>query len=96
MGKIFIDKMLMSRFVKRNVKVVGIFLNDVQRKGTDNIGYTFVAGLFMVYTKFLTKLDGVFYVDPPPNAIKYPYNQHIKRFSDFILNEARNLLNSST
>ena len=94
MGKIFIDKILLSRFVGRDVKVVGIFLNDVQRKGTDNIGYTFVAGLFMVYTKFLTKLDGVFFVDPPPHANKEPYNQHIKRFSDFILSEAQNLLNS--
>ena len=32
MGKIFIDKMLMSKFVGRDVKVVGIFLNDMQRK----------------------------------------------------------------
>lgn len=93
MGKIFVDKMLISRFVKRDVKVVGIFLNDIQRKGTDNINFTFVAGLFMVYTKFLTKLDGIFFVDPTPHSIEKPYKRHIKRFSDFVLSEARNLLN---
>ncbi|MCP5106278.1 MAG: hypothetical protein GY950_23025, partial [bacterium] len=44
LGKIFIDKLLMERFVKHDVKVVGIFLNDVQRKETKNISYTFVSG----------------------------------------------------
>jgi hypothetical protein len=96
MGKIFVDKMLISRFVKRDVKVVGIFLNDVQRKGADKINFTFVAGLFMVYTKFLTKLEGIFFVDPTPHANKKPYKQHIKRFSGFILSEARNLLDTTS
>lgn len=87
MGKIFIDKILMSKFVKRDVKVVGIFLNDIQRKQENKISYTFVAGLFMVYTNFLTKLDGVFFIDPPPNALKEPYSNHIKRFSDFLIKD---------
>ena len=96
MGKIFIDKILISKFVGRDVKVVGIFLNDIQRKGHEKVGYTFVAGLFMVYTNFLTKLDGVFFIDPPPHADKEPYNAHIKRFSEFILIDARELLNSTS
>lgn len=70
MGKIFLDKLLMQRFAKHDVKVVGIFLNDVQRStkedGSQKISYTLVSGLFMVYTEFLTKLDGVYFVDPPP------------------------------
>jgi len=92
MGKIFIDKILMSKFVQRDVKVIGIFLNDIQRKEQEKVSYTFVAGLFMVYTKFLTELDGVYFVDPPPNASKEPYNKHIKRFSDFLLVDAKNIL----
>jgi len=96
MGKIFIDKILMSKFVGRDVKVVGIFLNDIQRKGQEKVGYTFVAGLFMVYTNFLTKLDGVFFVDPPPHADKEPYNVHIKRFSEFILSGIKDMLNSTS
>lgn len=95
MGKIFIDKMLMSKFVGHPVKVVGIFLNDIQRKEEKNISYTFVAGLFMVYTQFLSELDGVFFIDPPPNAYKEPYKNHIRRFSDFVLTDARKLLKST-
>ena len=53
MGKVFIDKILLERFVGHNQKVIGIFLNDVQRKESDNISFTLVSGLFMVYSKFL-------------------------------------------
>lgn len=84
MGKIFLDKMLMESFVGRNVKVIGIFLNDVQRKKEDKIAYTFVSGLFMVYTKFLINLDGVYFIDPPPVTRKHPYNIHINKFSKFV------------
>jgi hypothetical protein len=95
MGKIFIDKILMSKFIDHDVKVIGIFLNDIQRMGTNKISYTFVSGLFMVYTKFLTKLDGVYYIDPPPNANKEPYSNYIKRFSEFLLTDAKKIVLSS-
>jgi hypothetical protein len=77
MGKIFLDKLLMQKFAAHPVKVVGIFLNDVQRKESEKISYTFVSGLFMVYTKFLTQLEGVYFVDPPPITQKEPFSQHI-------------------
>jgi len=32
MGKIFLDKLLMQKFAGHSVKVIGIFLNDVQIK----------------------------------------------------------------
>jgi len=84
MGKMFIDKILLERFVEHPQKVIGVFLNDVQRKEADNISFTLVSGLFMVYTKFLTNLEGVYYLDPPPNANKKPYSNHMKRFSELI------------
>ena len=87
MGKIFLDKLLMQKFAEHQVKVVGIFLNDVQRKGSAKTNYTFVSGLFMVYTKFLTRLEGVYFVDPPPITKESPYNQHIAPFSKFIVND---------
>jgi hypothetical protein len=87
LGKIFIDKLLMERFVNHDVKVVGIFLNDVQRKETQNISYTFVSGLFMVYTKFLTQLEGLYFVDMPPKASEIPYNRYISPFSRFIIED---------
>ncbi len=92
MGKIFIDKILLERFVKHPQKVIGIFLNDVQRKDTNNISYTLVSGLFMVYSKFLTELDGLYYLDPPPNAIKKPYSNYMKCFSELITTDLKRLL----
>jgi hypothetical protein len=92
MGKMFIDKILLEKFVQHDQKVIGIFLNDVQRKKTDNIGFTLVAGLFMVYTKFLTKLEGLYYLDPPPNANKKPFSIYMKPFSELITRDLKWLL----
>ncbi len=94
MGKMFIDKILLERFVKHPQKVIGIFLNDVQRKKSDNISFTLVSGLFMVYTKFLTKLEGVYYLDPPPNVSKKPYSDYMRRFSELITTDLKKLLTS--
>ena len=94
MGKMFIDKLLLERFVKHNQRVIGIFLNDVQRKGNDNISYTLVSGLFMVYSRFLTELDGVYYIDPPPNVFKEPFNKYMKPFSELISKDIWYLLSS--
>jgi len=94
MSKMFIDKILLERFVKHDQKVIGIFLNDVQRKGEDNISYTLVSGLFMVYSNFLTELEGVYYLDPPPNAKKEPYKRYMKSFSNLITQDVWRLLTS--
>ncbi|HBH24847.1 MAG TPA: hypothetical protein DDY13_15680 [Cytophagales bacterium] len=94
MGKMFIDKILLERFVEHDQKVIGIFLNDVQRKEHDNISYTLVSNLFMVYSKFLTELEGVYYLDPPPNAKKEPYNKYMKSFSELITTDVWRLLSS--
>lgn len=94
MGKIFIDKILLERFVKHDQKVIGIFLNDVQRKETNNISYTLVSGLFMVYSKFLTELEGIYYLDPPPNSQKAPYNKYMKTVSQLLTKDIFELLAS--
>ena len=94
MGKIFIDKMLLKNFVKQEQPLIGIFLNDVQRKGNNNISFTLVSGLFMVYTQFLIELDGVYYLDVPPAARVKPWSGHIFPFSKLITQDLRTLLTS--
>ena len=84
----------MQKFANKPVKVIGIFLNDVQRKEFEKTSYTFVSGLFMVYTKFLTELEGVYFIDPPPVTEKEPYNKHIFKFSKFIIEDIWKLLSS--
>jgi hypothetical protein len=92
MGKMFIDKILLEKFVKHPQKVIGIFNNDVQRKRNNDISFTLVSGLFMVYTKFLTEIEGVYYLDPPPIALKEPYNRYMKPFSELITTDIFNLM----
>ncbi|GGH67352.1 hypothetical protein [Phaeocystidibacter marisrubri] len=92
MGKMFIDKMLLERFVEHPVKVIGIFLNDVQRKGVNKVSYTLVSKQFMVYSKFLTQLEGVYYLDPPSSALRRPWNQHMKKVSNLLLDDLFRLL----
>jgi hypothetical protein len=94
MGKMFIDKILLERFINHDQKVIGIFLNDVQRKETNNISFTLVSGLFMVYSKFLTKLEGIYYLDPPPNALKAPFNKYMGPFSELVTKDIWDLLSS--
>lgn len=94
MGKMFIDKILLERFVNHEQKVIGIFLNDVQRKENDNISFTLVSGLFMVYSNFLTELEGIYYLDPPPNALKMPYSNYMKPFSELVTRDIWILLSS--
>ena len=92
MGKMFIDKILLEKFVKHPQKVIGIFNNDVQRKNNNDVSFTLVSGLFMVYTKFLTEVEGVYYLDPPPTALKEPYNRYMKPFSELITSDINKLL----
>jgi len=94
MGKMFMDKILLEKLVGHDLKVIGIFLNDVQRKGDKDISFTLVSGLFMVYNKFITQLNGIYYLDPPPNAGKAPYNKHIKPFSKLITEDIEILLSA--
>lgn len=97
MPKIFIDKILMERFVGHPIRIVGISLNDVQRKEekeTTKISYTFVSNLFMVYTKFLAQLEGYYYIDIPKKALEAPFNQYIFPFSKFVLKDIWSLLGS--
>lgn len=101
MGKIFIDKLLLQKFTGNDdIKVVGIFQNDVQRvtkkNGAQTIAYTLVAGLFMVYTQFLTQMEAVYFVDPPQNALRPPWSNHIFPFSKFIVDDIWIMLQPET
>lgn len=93
MSKIFIDKLLMEKFLKHKVKVVGIFLNDVQRKNPDKISFTLVSNLFLVYSKFLTKLQGVYFIDPPPKTNEKAFRKFIQPFSKLIIDDIWELIN---
>lgn len=94
MGKMFLDKILLERFVGHPQKVIGIFNNDVQRKEHDNISFTLVSNLFMVYRQFVTELEGIYYLDPPPATKTKPYSNHMKTVSELVTSDIFELLHS--
>lgn len=76
--KIFVDKLLYSRFTGSDTPYIAVFLNDVQRAksktfGKQKVNSTFLAGHFKAYTLKLTSMDGVFYCDLRPNMKTDPF-----------------------
>lgn len=80
MSKIFTDKLLMQNFIKHSIHTAAIFVHDVQRVGPAKISRTFLPGLFLVYWQFITPLDGVFYLDPPPQIDDEAYSDKLAPF----------------
>ncbi len=87
--KIFLDKFLLAQLLGREVKVVAIFLHDVQRALRANsifgINSTFKSNHFLGYSLALNRLNGVYYVDPLPEMRSNPRLRHeIDDFQHFI------------
>jgi hypothetical protein len=92
MPKIFIDRMLLENVLGRPVKEIAIFHNDIQRKGDQGIATTFVPHLFLVYSRHLRPLDGVYFVDPPPHIDSEAWSPYLKRFDQLLLSDIWSLL----
>ena len=87
--KIFLDKFLLTRLLGREVKVVAIFLHDVQRarraRSIFGVNSTFKTNHFLGYTVALNRMNGVYYVDPCPEMISDPrLSNEIDDFQHFI------------
>ena len=71
--KVFLDKYLLTKLLGRDIPVIAIFLHDVQRarRGSSIFGIssTFKTNHFLGYTVALSRLDGVYYVDPRPEMM---------------------------
>ena len=90
--KIFLDKYLLTKLLKRDIPVVAIFLHDVQRarRGESIFGIhsTFKTNHFLGYTVVLNKLDGVYYVDPRPEMlVNERLKEQIKDFQQFLIKD---------
>lgn len=95
--KIFLDKYLLRKLLGRDVPVVAIFLHDVQRARRGHsifgINSTFKTNHFLGYTVALTKLDGVYYVDPRPEMmVNDRLKEQIKSFQFFLTDDLWNLI----
>ncbi|MCB9419588.1 MAG: hypothetical protein H6667_07280 [Ardenticatenaceae bacterium] len=90
--KIFLDKFLLSKLLGREIKVVAIFLHDVQRarraSSIFGINSTFKTNHFLGYTVALNRMNGVYYVDPRPEMINDPrLSNEIDNFQYFLAHD---------
>jgi hypothetical protein len=90
--KIFLDKYLLNQFLGREVRVIAVFLHDVQRARRGHsifgINSTFKRNHFLGYTVALNRLDGVYYVDPRPEmATDQQLREEINDFQYFLTHD---------
>ena len=90
--KVFLDKYLLTKLLGRNVPVVAVFLHDVQRarrgKSIFGINSTFKSNHFLGYTVALSRLDGVYYVDPRPEMVANErLREQIADFQKFLVRD---------
>lgn len=98
--KIFLDKHLLTKLLGRDIPVIAIFLHDVQRavKGGNIFGVnsTFKTNHFLGYTVALSRLDGVYYVDPrPAMTTNERLNEQIHDFQQFLVQDLWTLSSTS-
>lgn len=91
-GKVFLDKYLLTKLLGRDIPVIAIFLHDVQRassgKSIFGVSSTFKSSHFIGYTLALNRLDGVYYVDPRPEMMTSPnLREQIKDFQQFLVRD---------
>ena len=75
----FVQKRILEQAFAHPPKSILIVLGDVQRAGLSNVKHTFTAGQFLLYWKYITPLDGVYYIDVPPQAETPAFEGRLKR-----------------
>jgi hypothetical protein len=90
--KVFLDKFLLTKLLGRDIPVIAIFLQDVQRakrgESIFGINSTFKTNHFLGYTVALNRLDGVYYVDPRPDMqTNERLREQIRDFQTFLVRD---------
>lgn len=87
MSPIFLSKYYAEKTSAEAMNFIAVFLNDVQRKGSDGISNTFVSNRFIIDWTLLTPLDGVYYIDPPEHINRQPWKTRISTFDKLIIED---------
>jgi hypothetical protein len=64
----FVQKLIISKTQERPSKSILLVIGDVQRVQGNRIQHTFTAGQFRLYSLFVERMDGVYFLDVPPQA----------------------------
>lgn len=88
----FVQKRILEQAFKHPPKSILIVIGDVQRIGLASVQHTFTAGQFLLYWKYITPLDGVFYIDVPPQAETPEFQGRLKRLWQLFDSDLASLL----
>jgi hypothetical protein len=64
----FVQKLIITKTQRILSKSILVVIGDVQRVKGNKIQHTFTAGQFRLYSRFVDQMDGVYYLDVPPQA----------------------------
>ncbi len=88
----FVQKRILEQAFTHPPKSILIVIGDVQRAGSSGVQHTFTAGQFLLYWKYITPLDGVFYIDVPPQAETPEFQGRLKRLWQLFDSDLASLL----
>jgi hypothetical protein len=88
----FVQKRILDQALLHPPKSVLIVVGDVQRLRTDRVQHTFTPGQFLLYWKYITPLDGVYYIDVPPQAESEAFAGRVKRLRQLLSTDLNTLL----
>ncbi len=88
----FVQKRILEQVFTHPPKSILIVVGDVQRIRGLRVQHTFTAGQFLLYWKYITQLDGVFYIDVPPQAESAEFQGNLKRLWQLFDSDLASLL----
>jgi hypothetical protein len=88
----FVQKRILEQAFRHPPKSILIVIGDIQRIGLSSVQHTFTAGQFLLYWKYITPLDGVYYIDVPPQAETREFEGRLKRLWQLFDSDLRSLL----
>ncbi len=87
-----VQKRILEQAFPHPPKSILIVIGDVQRAGRAGVQHTFTAGQFLLYWKYLTPLDGVYYIDVPPQAETPAFDGRLKHLWQLFHSDLQSLL----
>lgn len=85
----FVQKYIVDRTLANSPRYILVVIGDVQRVRDTGVQHTFTAGQFQLYWEHLTPMDGVYYIDVPPQAETKEFGGHIKRLKDLFRSDIK-------
>jgi hypothetical protein len=89
----FVQKRILDQTLAHPPKSILVVVGDIQRLGIGKVQHTFTDGQFLLYWKHVAKLDGVYYIDVPPQAESEAFGGLIKRLQELFRTDLGALLN---